>query len=346
MAIRPKMKQPTKESLNPSWHVVDASGKTLGRISSEIAILLQGKHKPEYVPYMNVGDYVVVINASKIKDLDFIDSWRKQNPEEGSIYSWFDYRSRMFDDSPKRGLRIDHILVSQNLEASIIDTGIDYDARAMEKPSDALVRRGISYIEVRALDINPFDPNGIDQQQMDFLDVYLVTCLLMPSEELTLETIATARDNMNKVVLEGRDPELTLSHQGNEVTMLHWAAELFDKFEQVAAIFDNAYDTQNYTTAVAVERAKLADPAKTPSGQIMDMLLKDDADNSALGLLLAKEYAQAYAKLDYTHQNENDFQELAKSSLQAQKKIEDADEEDFETFIRNYFNEPPAKKNA
>ena len=73
---------------------------------------------------------------NKIKDLGFIDSWRKQNPDEGSIYSWFDYRSRMFDDSPKRGLRIDHILVSQNLEASIEDTGIDYDARAMEKPSD------------------------------------------------------------------------------------------------------------------------------------------------------------------------------------------------------------------
>tara|TARA_A100001037_G_scaffold19260_3_gene16430 strand:- start:1502 stop:1942 length:441 start_codon:yes stop_codon:yes gene_type:complete len=67
MAIRPKMKQPTKETLKPSWHVVDASGQTLGRISSEIAILLQGKHKPEYVPYMNVGDYVVVINSSKIK---------------------------------------------------------------------------------------------------------------------------------------------------------------------------------------------------------------------------------------------------------------------------------------
>ena len=56
MAIRPKMKQPTKETLKPSWHVVDASGQTLGRISSEIAILLQGKHKPEYVPYMNVCD--------------------------------------------------------------------------------------------------------------------------------------------------------------------------------------------------------------------------------------------------------------------------------------------------
>ena len=73
---------------------------------------------------------------NRIKDLGFVDSWRKQNPEEGSIYSWFDYRSRMFDDNPKRGLRIDHILLSENIEHAILDTGIDYSARAMEKPSD------------------------------------------------------------------------------------------------------------------------------------------------------------------------------------------------------------------
>ena len=72
----------------------------------------------------------------KIKNLGFIDSWREQNPKEGSIYSWFDYRSRMFADNPKRGLRIDHILVSENLTNSINSTGISYDARAMEKPSD------------------------------------------------------------------------------------------------------------------------------------------------------------------------------------------------------------------
>jgi len=71
-----------------------------------------------------------------IRNLGFVDSWRKQNPNEGSIYSWFDYRSKMFDDEPKRGLRIDHILISQNMEDKIVDTGIDYSARAMEKPSD------------------------------------------------------------------------------------------------------------------------------------------------------------------------------------------------------------------
>ena len=73
---------------------------------------------------------------NKIKNLGFIDSWREEHPEEGSIYSWFDYRSRMFDDNPKRGLRIDHILISNNLSNQIRNTGIDYEARGMEKPSD------------------------------------------------------------------------------------------------------------------------------------------------------------------------------------------------------------------
>ena len=73
---------------------------------------------------------------NSIKDLGFIDSWREQNPNEDSIYSWFDYRSKMFDDTPKRGLRIDHIMISENLLPAMQETGIDYDARAMEKPSD------------------------------------------------------------------------------------------------------------------------------------------------------------------------------------------------------------------
>ena len=73
---------------------------------------------------------------NSIKNLGFIDSWREQNPKEDSMYSWFDYRSRMFEDSPKRGLRIDHIMISENLLQHIEKTGIDYDARAMEKPSD------------------------------------------------------------------------------------------------------------------------------------------------------------------------------------------------------------------
>ncbi|MCF6767300.1 50S ribosomal protein L13 [Thiotrichales bacterium 19S11-10] len=52
--------------VNRSWYVVDAEGKTLGRIATEIAIRLRGKHKPEYTPHVDVGDYVVVVNAEKV----------------------------------------------------------------------------------------------------------------------------------------------------------------------------------------------------------------------------------------------------------------------------------------
>lgn len=49
------------------WHVIDAEGQVLGRLSSQIARTLQGKHKPAYTPHVLTGDYVVVINASKIR---------------------------------------------------------------------------------------------------------------------------------------------------------------------------------------------------------------------------------------------------------------------------------------
>lgn len=49
-----------------NWYVVDAAGKTLGRLASEIARRLRGKHKPEYTPHVDTGDYIVVVNAAQV----------------------------------------------------------------------------------------------------------------------------------------------------------------------------------------------------------------------------------------------------------------------------------------
>jgi exodeoxyribonuclease-3 len=64
------------------------------------------------------------------------DSFRLLQPDTRDVYSWFDYRSKGFDDSPKRGLRIDHILVTPPLANRVADAGVSYDIRGMEKPSD------------------------------------------------------------------------------------------------------------------------------------------------------------------------------------------------------------------
>lgn len=57
----------TNENIEHKWYVVDASGKVLGRLATQIANILRGKHKPEYTPHADAGDYVIVINADQIK---------------------------------------------------------------------------------------------------------------------------------------------------------------------------------------------------------------------------------------------------------------------------------------
>lgn len=64
------------------------------------------------------------------------DGFRLCHPTEDNVFSWFDYRSKGFDAEPKRGLRIDHLLVSDQLKSRVMNAGVDYSVRAMEKPSD------------------------------------------------------------------------------------------------------------------------------------------------------------------------------------------------------------------
>ncbi|BFT30997.1 glutamate--cysteine ligase [Alteromonas sp. D210916BOD_24] len=218
--------------------------------------------------------------------------------------------------------------------------------RSMEKPTDALVRRGVNYIEVRALDVNPFSAIGISETQFDFLDVFLLACLLMPSAELDEAQLSEAKQNMNKVVLEGRDPALKLSNNGADVSLVEWCETLFVYFKQAALLLDSANETQRYTLAVTTEYEKVGNPELTPSGKLLKMLLEENKDNGVLGLELARTYQQEMKGFPYTYTDAEGFNVQAEASFSAQKAIEDSDTKDFDSFIRDYFAEPAAKKNA
>ncbi|MGP5338350.1 MULTISPECIES: exodeoxyribonuclease III [Psychrobacter] len=73
---------------------------------------------------------------SDLMSRELTDTYRLHYPESTELYSWFDYRSRGFNDEPKRGLRIDHILCTADLIEHCVDAGISYELRGMEKPSD------------------------------------------------------------------------------------------------------------------------------------------------------------------------------------------------------------------
>ncbi|HEV7299094.1 MAG TPA: 50S ribosomal protein L13 [Tepidisphaeraceae bacterium] len=98
---------PKPGEVAPNWHVVDATGQVLGRLASKIAVILQGKHKPTYTPHVDTGDFVIVLNADKVKvtgrkaDVIEYDTYSRY-PGGRHLYSY----KRMNEQHPERVVQL------------------------------------------------------------------------------------------------------------------------------------------------------------------------------------------------------------------------------------------------
>lgn len=214
-------------------------------------------------------------------------------------------------------------------------------AESGEKPSEALQSRGVEYIEVRALDVNPFADTGIDIQQVRFLDVFLTYCALEESPLLDCSKQNDYEKNMDDVVVRGRDPQLKLQDGNVLKSICEWGGELFNNMEEVAKLLDIAYKTTEYTEALVVERGKLLDPNLTPSAQILTVVQENKQSLTQYTLSRAKDYRSEAIARDYAFYNEQYFKEQAELSHQKQKEIEQADTATFDEFLQDYFSESP-----
>jgi glutamate--cysteine ligase len=210
-------------------------------------------------------------------------------------------------------------------------------AKSLEKPSDALENRGVSYIEVRALDVNPFSPLGIDENQFYFLDVFLLYCLLKESPKFTQSAYDESEHNLNAAVIEGRKPSLMLTHEGKAISLMDWSTELFTELREVAKTLDAANLNALYSAAVESEFEKITDPNNTPSAKWLNTLIEHEIDNSTLGLELADEYKKYASGLNYLHMTQDMFRQQAEESIQSRVQIEQADSKAFSEFIQDYF---------
>lgn len=211
-------------------------------------------------------------------------------------------------------------------------------ANYLEKPTDALAERGVSYIEVRGLDVNPFSQVGIDAQQIKFMDAFLLYCLLLPSRKHTEQDHIVFKSNMEKVVERGREPNLTLLKDGKSVTLKAYCKELFNGIAQCAQLLDKATNTSDYTEAVSFEYKKVESPEQTFSGQMLSALLDNKVDNSQFGLELAKEYKQFIDKTPYRYIDRATFEQETMISVEKQRQLESEDTISFSQFVDNYFS--------
>ncbi|MCV2883105.1 glutamate--cysteine ligase [Aestuariibacter sp. AA17] len=209
--------------------------------------------------------------------------------------------------------------------------------QSLEKPTDALEARGVNYIEVRALDVDPFSDVGISPDHFYFLDIFMVYCLIAPSSAFTRESYQETEDNLKKVVIEGRAPSLTLSKDKTSIEMKQWAEEVFESFRSIAKILDEVNETTTFSEALERQWLKFVDPSNTPSGRLLNLLKVQNKDNGILGREMAEEYRARFLTEAYELTHESDFVHMATQSINAQKDIESNDKLSFETFLQEYF---------
>ena len=106
---------------------------------------------------------------------------------------------------------------------------------AMSGPYQPLNERGVEYVEVRCVDLNPFEPLGINAEQIRFMDTFLLLCLLSDSPADSVESRAILGRNQTRVVKRGREPGLQLEGESGLIGLRDWATTLFDACEPIAA---------------------------------------------------------------------------------------------------------------
>ncbi len=205
-----------------------------------------------------------------------------------------------------------------------------------ESPSDALKRGGIEYIEVRSLDINPFSPIGIDEQQARFLDLFLIWCALAQAPEMSAQEVLCTRTNWNKVILEGRKPGLTLGVDcGSQQQPLSAVGKaLFRDLRRVAVILDGNNHNQQYQQACDALVASFDDPELTFSARILQAMKQHGI--AGLGLILANQYHQTLCDEPFEVLNEDLFAAEQERSWKRQREIEAADTLSFEQFLAQH----------
>lgn len=202
-----------------------------------------------------------------------------------------------------------------------------------ESPSDALLRGGIEYIEVRSLDINPFSAIGVDEQQIRFLDLFMIWCALADAPEMSSDELQCTRINWNRVILEGRKPGLTLGIgcETAQFPLAEVGQQLFADLRRVAEILDGMNGNQNYQQVCNELVRGFSDPSLTYSARILQSMIEEGI--SGTGIALASRYQQELVNEPLEILTPQMLQNEQKASLQRQAAIEASDTESFDSWL-------------
>lgn len=198
--------------------------------------------------------------------------------------------------------------IKEQLNSNILQYEGEWYTRVRPKPSlETLQTKGIEYLELRSIDIDPFHPLGIGRCQMQFLELFLLFCLVKKSPPLTESEIKTLCKNQNDVALHGRHPGVHIME-----------GRVLKPIGQVAKTLIRALEKMSHLLPVCdIESffAAVDDPEKTLSGKIMQVMQEENHTHESFGLKQASEHRAFYEKKVLPKAVQKEYKEIAEESV-------------------------------
>ena len=209
--------------------------------------------------------------------------------------------------------------------------------RPGERPLHALRERGVEYVEVRLMDLDPFVPVGIKAQTLRFLDVFLLHCLLADSPPDSPQEIAILGRNQHRTAAYGRQPGVMLERGDQEISLTEWGSELIAACQPIAAALDAAHATTDHAHALQAAQTLLEDPSLLPSARVLSVMAEEH-ENSFTDFVQARsdKTRTKLLGLPYGAGLNTRLESMAKRSIADQTAVEAADTLSFEEFRRSY----------
>ncbi|NBS48466.1 MAG: hypothetical protein EBS99_15860 [Betaproteobacteria bacterium] len=208
-----------------------------------------------------------------------------------------------------------------------------------ERPLHALRERGVEYVEVRLLDLDPFVPIGITEQTLHLLDVFLMHCLLADSPPDTPREIDALKRNQHLTAARGREPGLMLERDGQPVALVDWGLDILAQCEPIAQRLDAVHGGEAHQHALRHAQHAMTRPDTLPSAHVLHAM-EQHYGNSFVRFTMAqslrtRERMLAMPLMDDERQV---FEAMAQQSEAGQKAIEDNDSLPFEQYRLQYIS--------
>ena len=201
-----------------------------------------------------------------------------------------------------------------------------------ERPIQSLKNNGVEYIEVRCLDLDPFLPIGINETQINFLNAFLLFCLLRKSPPSSKDEYKEIQNNFGSVVSEGRKPDLNLSQNGEAISLTTWAEEILQESLEVANLLDSTCTISSYQDAVKEQIAKVADSELTPSAQVLAAMRENKTPYFPFALNQSQKSAE-YLQNKLSKETIEEFKTITERSNHDREFIEQSDKISFDEFL-------------